>query len=62
MFRLIYQTNVPEPVIVLEDATVDGFTVINVAPEDFEGTKKIFKRLAKFHAGSFYLANENVRK
>lgn len=58
--RLIYQSNDPTPIIVLEDACEDGYATISSVPEDFEETKKVFKRLAKYHAGSFYLANENV--
>lgn len=47
--------------IVLEDACADGFDVIDRPPEDFEVSRKIVQRLAKFHAASFYLVNENVR-
>lgn len=59
--RLIYQSNEPAPVIVLEDLTQYEYATIDAVPENFEDTKKVFKRLAKFHAGSFYLANVNVR-
>lgn len=59
--RLIYQSLDPNPVIVLEDLCVDGFTVINKIPEDYEVSKKIVQRLAKFHASSFFLAEEKVR-
>ena len=61
MFRLIYQSNEPSPVIILEDACVDGFMTIDKPPADFEVSKKIVQKLAKFHAGNFYLISENVR-
>lgn len=46
--------------IVLEDACVSGFTTIDRPPEDFEVSKKIVERLAKFHAGNYYLISEHV--
>ncbi|KAL7013979.1 hypothetical protein ACKWTF_015679 [Chironomus riparius] len=57
--RLIYQTMTPKPVIMLEDVTLSGFdTAIKSIHEDFELSKMVIKRLAKFHAASFYLQNE----
>lgn len=59
--RLIYQTMTPKPVIILEDTSVNGFdTMITSAQEDFEFPKRIVKYLAKFHAASFYLHDEQV--
>lgn len=59
-FRLIYQSREPSPVIVMEDLSVDGF-VMNVKTfDDFEVSKRIVRRLAKFHAGTFFLAEEKV--
>lgn len=46
--------------IVLEDACVNGFTTIDRPPTDFEASKMIVRRLAKFHAGNFYLISEHV--
>lgn len=57
MFRLIFECEDPT-VIVLEDVSVDGFSAINF-PENYEVSKLIFKRLAQFHAASYYLI-ENV--
>lgn len=57
---LIYQSSEPA-VIVLEDLSVDGFAMLKASPDDYETSKLIFKRLAVFHAASFYLS-ENVRK
>lgn len=59
-YRLIYQSNEPSPVIVLEDASVHGYNVIDKPPEDFDVSLKIVKRLAKFHAASFYLISDHV--
>ncbi|CAG9805057.1 unnamed protein product [Chironomus riparius] len=57
--RLIYQTMKPKPVIIIEDVTISGFdTPIKSIHEDFELSKMIVKRLAKFHAASFYLHDE----
>lgn len=59
--RLIYQTMNPKPVIILEDVSVNGFdTVIATIHDDFELSKLIVKYLAKFHAASFYLQDEQV--
>ncbi|KAL7013980.1 hypothetical protein ACKWTF_015680 [Chironomus riparius] len=57
--KLIYQTMTPKPVIMLEDVKAIGYdTLITTAHDDFEVSKMIFKRLAKFHAASFYLEDE----
>lgn len=60
LYRLIYQSNEPSSMIVLEDVCMDGFTMITQPPEDFEVSRKIVQRLAKFHAGSFFLVSEHV--
>lgn len=57
---VIYITEEPFPIIVLKDMTADGFTIYMQPPENYDDTKKIFKRLAQFHAASYYLT-ENVR-
>lgn len=58
--RLIYQSNEPSDVIILEDACVDGYSVIDKPPEEFEVSTRIVERLAKFHAANFYLISEHV--
>lgn len=51
----------PKPVLMLEDISVIGFNkIIQKAFDDFEVSKMIVRRLAKFHAASFYLQDENV--
>jgi len=51
----------PKPVIILEDLTSCGFdTSFKTMHDDFEISKRIVKRLAKFHAASFYLQDEQV--
>lgn len=56
--KLIYQSTKPHPVIVLEDLTAAGYEKISQPLEDFEDTKMVFQRLAKFHAASYFLINE----
>ena len=51
----------PKPVIILEDVSINGFdTVINKLHDDFEISKMVVKYLAKFHAATFYLQDEQV--
>lgn len=50
----------PSPVIILEDVSGLGFGVIEQPPGDIEVSKQILRRLAKFHAATFYLHNEQV--
>ena len=51
----------PKPVIMLENITLSGFdTSIKSIHENFELSKMVLKRLAKFHAASFYLQDEQV--
>ncbi|KAL7013976.1 hypothetical protein ACKWTF_015676 [Chironomus riparius] len=57
--KLIYQTMTPKPVIILEDVSTNGFdTEILTIHEDFELSKLVVKYLAKFHAATFYLQDE----
>lgn len=56
--KLIYQTTRPCPVIVMEDLGADGYFKITQPLEDFEASKMVFQRLAKFHAASYFLINE----
>lgn len=58
LFRLIYQSAEPSPVIILEDVSGAGFSVVDKSPDDFEVSKKVVRRLAKYHAATFYLAAE----
>lgn len=52
---------IPKPVLMLEDISVIGFNkIIQKAFDDFEVSKMIVKRLAKFHAAGFYLQDEKV--
>lgn len=59
-YRLIYQSNEPAPVIVLEDLSVQGYDVISKPPVDFEESKKIVRRLAKYHAANVFIENEQL--
>lgn len=60
-YRLIYYSTEPSALIILEDVRGLGFGVIERTPEDLEVSKRIFRRLAKFHAASFYLHDEQVK-
>lgn len=52
---------IPKPVIILEDITSSGYdTAFKTMHDDFEISKLIVRRLAKFHAASFYLQDEQV--
>lgn len=58
-FSLIFQEFEPFPIIILEDAFPLGFNkIIPHPPEDFEVSKMIVKKLAKFHAANYYLQTE----
>jgi hypothetical protein len=52
--RLLYSAKEPEPLFVFEDATTQGYG-LSAGPLNFEGTKFVVTRLAKFHAASIYL-------
>lgn len=56
--RLIYQSTEPTTVIVLQDISVNGYETLRL-PKHYQTSKIIFQRLAKFHAASYYLA-QNV--
>lgn len=52
--RLLYSAKEPKPVLVFEDATINGYG-ISSGPLNFEGAKFVAAKLAKFHAASIYL-------
>ncbi|CRK88947.1 CLUMA_CG002639, isoform A [Clunio marinus] len=56
--QLIYQSTDPALVLILKDVSGDGFAITQKPPEDYEVSKRIFRRLAKYHASTFFLANE----
>lgn len=57
--RLLYSAKEPEPLFVFEDATTQGYG-LSAGPLNYEGTKFVVTRLAKFHAASIYL-DKDVR-
>lgn len=57
-FRLIYQSTEPTPVIILEDLSDLGFSILEKTPKNFALSKMVFIRLAKFHAANFFLHSE----
>lgn len=56
--KLIYQSTKPNFVIVLEDLGESGYERMTQPLENFEDSKLVFQRLAKFHAASYFLINE----
>lgn len=59
LIRLLYSVKEPVPVLVFEDAAVNGYGVSS-GPLHLDGTKFVASKLAKFHAASVYL-NHDVR-
>ncbi|CRL06669.1 CLUMA_CG019570, isoform A [Clunio marinus] len=55
--RLLYSVKEPVPVLVFEDATTNGYG-LSSGPLNFEGTKFVATKLAKFHAASVYLNHD----
>ncbi|XP_070497822.1 uncharacterized protein [Chironomus tepperi] len=56
--RLIHQSLEPHPTIILEDLSPKGYETLQKPIDDFEASLKVVKRLAKFHAASYFLAYE----
>lgn len=56
--KVIYQAIKPHRIIVLEDLGEKGFSKITQALDNYEVSKMVFERLAKFHAASFFLMKE----
>ena len=56
--ELIYQTGRPRRMIVMKDLGVHGYKKITQPLQDYEASKAVFERLAKFHAAGFFLINE----
>lgn len=57
--KIIYKSTEPCSLIILEDLRPLNYSIKKNIPQDFEISKLIVRRLAKFHAASFYLANES---
>lgn len=56
--KVIYQAVRPHRIIVLEDLGEKGYAKITQALENYDESKMVFERLAKFHAASFFLMKE----
>lgn len=54
--RLVYAQVEPFPVLIMKDLSPDGFSAPRQPPVDLDDSKLIIKRLAQFHAASFYLS------
>ncbi len=46
--------------IILEDMCAKGFELGDLPGDDYENSKFVVQKLAKFHAATYYLANEKV--
>lgn len=55
--RVIYISQDPKA-IVLKDIETDEFFDAKLPPDNLEDSKVIFKRLAKFHAASYFLTEQ----
>lgn len=55
--RLLYSAKEPVSVLVFEDMTMHGYGVSS-GTLNFEGVKFVAKKLAKFHATSFYMGKQ----
>lgn len=53
--RLIYACEQPIPIIILKDMTTEGYSAIREPPAELDDSKVMIKRLAQFHAASFFL-------
>uniref|UniRef100_A0A1B0C8D6 CHK kinase-like domain-containing protein n=1 Tax=Lutzomyia longipalpis TaxID=7200 RepID=A0A1B0C8D6_LUTLO len=58
--KMIYYNGEPE-IIIFEDIAPKGY-VMRHKPMNFENTKKLIQKLAKFHALSFYMYNEEKKE
>ncbi|CAO1300838.1 unnamed protein product [Diamesa serratosioi] len=57
--ELIYISEYPFPVIILQDLSFDGYNVLSEPLTDLQDSKLVFQKLAKFHAASYYFAEHN---
>ncbi|XP_059621224.1 uncharacterized protein LOC132264905 [Phlebotomus argentipes] len=58
--NMIYYSNNPE-IIIIEDIAPKGF-VMRHKPMNFENTKKVIEKLAKFHALSYYMYHDEKKE
>lgn len=56
--KLIYQQREPHRAIVMEDLAAQGYVRITQPLPNYEDSKRVFQRLAKYHAGGFYLIKQ----
>lgn len=57
--KLIYQMTKPHRAIVLEDLGAQGYVRITQPLPNYEDSKRVFQRLAKYHAAGFFLIKQN---
>lgn len=54
--RVIYYSSEPDPIIVLEDLTVQQSFAVPLSPLNLDSTISVIFKLAKWHAASIFLA------
>lgn len=57
--ELIFVASEPFEIIILKDMSSEGFSTTRSAPAELEDTKMIIKKLAEYHAASYFLAENN---
>ncbi|XP_037031473.1 uncharacterized protein LOC119070988 [Bradysia coprophila] len=56
--KLIYQQTEPHRAIVMEDLGAQGYVRITQPLPNYEDSKRVFQRLAKYHAAGFFLIKQ----
>lgn len=58
--RLIYATNSPAPILLLQDMSTEGFEIVLQPLKKLKEAEMVLKRLAQFHAASFYIVQHGM--
>lgn len=58
--KLVYQVTKPHRAIVMEDLGAQGYARITQPLPNYEDSKRVFQRLAKYHAAGFFLIKQNA--
>lgn len=56
----LYQTTTPHRAIVMEDLSAQGFDRITQPLPNYDDSKRVFQKLAKYHAAGFFLLKQNA--
>lgn len=58
--KFIYQVRKPHRAIIMEDLGAQGYVRITQPLPNYEDSKRVFQRLAKYHAAGFFLIKQNT--